>query len=57
VGRPEGRRPLGRPNHKWEDSNRLDLQEMGRDMCWIDLAQGRDRRWALVNVVMNLWVP
>jgi hypothetical protein len=59
VGRPEGRRPLGRPRHRWEDTIELDLQEVGwgGGMDWIELAQDRDRWQALVNVVMNLWVP
>ena len=57
VGRLEKMRPLGRPRHRWEDSIEMDLQEVrwgGTD--WIDLAQDRDRWWALVNAVMNLWV-
>jgi hypothetical protein len=58
VGRPEGRRPLGRPRHRWEDNIKMDLQEVGwRDMDWIDMAQDRDRWRALVSVVMNLQVP
>jgi len=58
VGKPEGKRPLGRPRHRWEDNILMDLQEVGCGvMDWIDLAQGRDRWWALVNAVMNLWVP
>jgi len=58
VGKPEGKRPLGRPRHRWEDNIRMDLQEVrcgGTDR--IDLAQDRDRWPALVNAVMNLWVP
>jgi hypothetical protein len=58
VGRPEGRRPLGRPRHRWEDNIKMDLQEVGcGGMDWIELAQDRDRWWALVNVVMNFQVP
>jgi hypothetical protein len=58
VGRLEGRRPLGRPRHKWEDNIKMDLQEVGWvGMDWTELAQDRDRWRALVNVVMNLWVP
>jgi hypothetical protein len=57
VGRPEGRRPLARSRRRWEDNIKLDLQEMGCDMEWIELAQDRDRWRALVNAVMNLWVP
>jgi hypothetical protein len=44
VGRPEGRRPLGRPRRRWEDNIKMDLMEMGfGDVDWIDLAQDRDR--------------
>jgi hypothetical protein len=58
VGRPEGRRPLRRPRHRWEKNIKMDLQEVGWDcMAWIDMAQDRDRWRALVNAVMNLWVP
>jgi len=56
-GKPEGKRPLGRPS-RWEDNIKMDLQEMGcGGMDWIELAQNRDRWWALVNAVMNLRVP
>jgi hypothetical protein len=55
VGRPEGRRPLGRPRRKWEDNIKIDLREIGfGDVDWIHLAQDRDRWRALVNTVMNL---
>jgi len=58
VGNPERKRPLGRPRRRWEDNIKVDLQEVGYGgMDWIDLAQDRDRWWALVNVVMNLRVP
>jgi hypothetical protein len=58
VGKPEGRIPLGRPRCMWEDNIKMDLQEVGcGGMEWIELAQDRDRWWALVNAVMNLWVP
>jgi hypothetical protein len=58
VGRPEGRRPLGRPRHRWEDNIKMDLQQMGwGGMDWIDMAQDRDRWRALVRAVMNLRVP
>jgi hypothetical protein len=57
VGRPEGRRPLGRCRRRWEDNIKMDLQEGGAAMDWIELAQDRDRRRALVNAVMNLRVP
>jgi hypothetical protein len=58
VGRSEGRRPLGRPRHRWEDNIKMDLGEIGfGDVDWIHLAQDRDRWRALVNMVMNLQVP
>jgi hypothetical protein len=58
VGRPEGRRPLGRPRCRWEDNINMDLGDIGfGDVDWIHLAQGRDRWRALVNMVMNLRVP
>jgi hypothetical protein len=58
VGRPEGRRPLGRPWRRWEDNIKMDIREVGwRGMNWIELAQDRDRWRALVNAVMNLRVP
>jgi hypothetical protein len=58
VGKPEGKRPLGRPTRRWEDNIRMDLREIGRGgMDWIDLAQNRDQWRALVNTVMNLRVP
>jgi hypothetical protein len=57
VGKPEGKRPLGRPRRGWEDSIKIDLREMGwDDMDGIDLAQDRDQWRALVNTVMNLRV-
>jgi hypothetical protein len=58
VGKPEGKRPLGRPRLRWEDNIRMDLREIGwGGMDWIDLAQDRDQWRALVNTVMNLRVP
>jgi hypothetical protein len=58
VGRPEGRRPLGRSRRRREDNIKMDLKEIGfGDVDWIDLAQDRDRWRALVNTVMNLRVP
>jgi hypothetical protein len=58
VGKPEGKRPLGRPSRRCEDNNKMDLQEVGCwGMDWIDLVQVRDRRRTLANAVMNLWVP
>jgi len=58
VGKPKGKRPLGRPRHRWKDNIKMDLQEVGcGGMDWIELAQDRDRWWAVMNAVMNLWVP
>jgi hypothetical protein len=57
VGKPEGKRPLGRPRRRWEDNNKMDLQEVGWDKDWIDLAQDRDRWRFVVNAVINLRVP
>jgi hypothetical protein len=58
VGRPEGRRPLGRPRRRWEDNIKMNLREIGfGDVDWIHWAQDRDRWRALVNTVMNLQVP
>jgi hypothetical protein len=58
VGRPKGRRPLGRPRRRWEDNIKMDLREIGfGGVDWIHLAQDRDSWRALVNTVMNLWVP
>ena len=58
VGKPEGKRSLGRHRRSWEDNIKIDLQEVGcGGMDWIELAQDRDRWWALVTAVMNLWVP
>jgi hypothetical protein len=58
VGKPEGKRPLGRPRHRLEDNIKIDLQKLGCGVLdWIELAQDRDRWWALVNAVMNLLVP
>ena len=56
-GKPGGKRPLGRPRHRWEDNIKTDLQEVGCGiMDWIELAQYRDRWRALATAVMNLWV-
>jgi hypothetical protein len=57
VGKPEGKRPLGRPKRRWEDNIKIELKEVRcGGMDWIELAQDRDRWRALVNVVMNLRV-
>jgi hypothetical protein len=58
VGKPEGRRPLGRPKRRWDDNIRMDFREIGfGDVDWIHLAQDRDRWRALVNTVMSLRFP
>jgi hypothetical protein len=58
VGKSEGKRPLGRPKRRWVDNIKLDLREIGwDDVDWIDMFQDRDQWRALVNTVMNLWVP
>jgi len=58
VGKPEGKRPLGRPRRRWEDNIKFDIHEVGcGGMDWIELAQYRDRWRALLNAVMNLRVP
>jgi hypothetical protein len=58
VGRPEGRRPLGRPRRRWEDNIKIVLREIGfGDVDWINLDRDRDTWRALVNTVMNLQVP
>ena len=58
MGKPEGKRPLARPRHRWQNNIKTDLKEVGwAGIDWIDLAQGRDRWRALVNEVMNLRVP
>jgi hypothetical protein len=58
VGKPEGKRPLVRPRHRWVDNIEMDLREIGwGGMDWIDLAQVRDQWRALENRVVNLWVP
>jgi len=57
VGKPEGKRPLGRPRRRWEDNNKMDLEVVGCGvMDWIELDQDRNRWQALVNAVMNFSV-
>ena len=61
MGKPERKKPLGRPKHRWEDNSKMDLQEMGlgrgAGLAWLDRVQNRDRWRPLVNAVMNLRVP
>jgi hypothetical protein len=58
VGKLEGKRPLGRPRHRWEDNIQMALQEVGGGRVdWMELAQDRDRWWALVGSVRDFWVP
>jgi hypothetical protein len=58
VGKPEGKRPLGRPRRRWLDNIKIDLREIGWDgLDWIDLAQVRDKWRALVITVINLRDP
>jgi hypothetical protein len=58
MGKPEGKRPLGRPRGRWEDKIKIDLQDIGGGCGdWMELAQDRDRWRALVTTVKNLWVP
>jgi hypothetical protein len=58
VGRPKGKRPLGRPRHRWVDNIKMDLREKGIDgVNWIQLVQDRVQWQAFLSMVMNLWVP
>jgi hypothetical protein len=58
VGKPEGKRPLGRPRRRWVYDIKMDLREIGWDgMAWIDPAQDRDQWRALMNMVTNLRIP
>jgi hypothetical protein len=56
VGKLEGKRPLGRPRHRWEDNIRMDVREIGWEcVIWVHVVQDKEWLWALVNTVMNLW--
>jgi hypothetical protein len=58
VGKPEGKRPLGQPRRRWMDHIKMDHREIGWDgMDWIELAQDTGQWRALVNMMMNLWIP
>ena len=58
IGKPEGKKLLGRPRRRWEDNIKMDLKEVGCEVIdWIDLPQAKDRWWTLVNVVISLRVP
>jgi len=58
VGKPEGKRPLGRPRGRWEGFIRMDLRGIiSENVDWIHSAQHREQQWAVVNTVMNLRVP
>jgi hypothetical protein len=58
VGKPEGRRPLGRPRRRWVDNIKMNIREIGgNSMDWFDLAQDKDRWRVLVSTVINLLVP
>ena len=57
VGKPEGKRQLGRPIRRWDENIKMELQEVGEGGDWMELAQDRDRWRALVNMVMNFRLP
>jgi len=57
VGKPVGKRPLGRPRHRWEDNIKMDPGKVGGGGDWMEFAEDRDRWWALVSTVMNFRVP
>ena len=57
VGKPEGKRPLGRPRRRWENNIKMDVWEVGGGGDWMELAQDWDRCRELVNTVMNFRVP
>jgi hypothetical protein len=56
LGKPEGKRPLRNPRHRWEDNTKMDLREIGWGMDWIDVSQDRDRWQAVLNKVIKLQV-
>jgi hypothetical protein len=58
IGKPEGKKPVGRPGRRWVDNIKMDIRETGlQGVDWLHLAQDRDRRWAVVNTVMYLRIP
>ena len=58
TGKPTGKRPLGRPRHRWEDNIRMDLKEIDINWRnWVDSSQNRDYWGVIVNAALNLWVP
>jgi len=57
VGKPEGKRPLGRPRGRWEDNIKMDIREVGGGGDWMELAQDIDRWWSLLNTVINFQFP
>jgi hypothetical protein len=58
MGKPEGKRSLGRPRSRWKDNSNMDLQEVGcGGVHWIEMVQGRDSSRAVVNKVINIWLP
>ena len=57
VGKPDGKKTLGRPRRRWDDNIKMDLQEVGGGGDWMELAQDRDRWRALVNMIKNFRVP
>jgi hypothetical protein len=58
VGKPEGKKPMGKPRHGWVDNIKMDLRDIGCDgMDWVDVAQDRNQWMAIVNTVMSLRIP
>jgi hypothetical protein len=58
VGKSKGKKTLGRPRHRWKINSKLNLEEMAwKSVDWIHLTHDRDHYWALVNTVMNFWIP